>query len=162
MSQRGTDPARERRRLRESGSDDAEDAIARLLDAIFWVSAEAFLFGLPTLAWAMLYGDVAETFVVVVALSSFCFVGSMVRTRRSEATDSRGWPPMTIRLVAFRVPYYNAALAGAVTVGLAVATESVIRVEWATDPILGPAAVAGLIAGLAAWLFPTAGSLVKS
>lgn len=156
MASRGTDPTTERRRLRES---DDEDAIARLLDATFWVSAEAFLFGLPTLAWTMLYGGVAETFAMVVALSSLCLVGGAVRTRRSE--EEQGWPPMSIRLVVFRIAYYNVALAGAFTLGAALVTESVVRVEWATDPILGPAAVAGLLAGLAAWLLPTAASAVE-
>ena len=157
MTQRGTDPATERRRLRKSDDDD-EDAIARWLDATFWVSAEAFLFGLPALVWTMFYGNVAEGFVMVVALSSLCLVGGVVRSRRSE---ERGWPRMSPRLVAFRVLYYNAVLAGAVAVGTALVTESIVRVEWATDPILGPAAVAGLLAGLAAWLLPTAASAVE-
>jgi hypothetical protein len=65
VSQRGTDPATERRRLR--CSDDDQDATGRLLEATFWVSAEAFFFGLPVLVWTMLYADVAETFVAVAA-----------------------------------------------------------------------------------------------
>ena len=158
MASRGTDPATERRRLRET---DDEDAIARWLDATFWVSAEAFLFGLPTLAWTMLYGDVEGGFAMVAALSSLCLVGGVVRTRRSGKKEERGWPRMSPRLVAFRVLYYNVALAGAVAVGAALVTESVVRVEWATDPILGPAAVAGLLAGLAAWLLPTVASAVE-
>jgi hypothetical protein len=157
VSQRGTDPATERRRLRES---DDEDAIARLLDAIFWVSAEVLLFGLPTLAWTALYGDVAESFAMVVALSSLCLVGGVVRARRSKEKRERGWPPMSLRLVAFRLLYYNAALAGAVAVGTALVSESLVRVEWATDPFLGPAAVAGLLAGLAGLLLPTTASAV--
>ena len=158
MASRGTDPATERRRLRKS--DDDEDAIARWLDATFWVSAEAFLFGLPALVWTMFYGNVAEGFVMVVALSSLCLVGGVVRSRRSEEGE-RGWPRMSPRLVGFRVLYYNAALAGTVAVGAALVTESIVRVEWATDPILGPAAVAGLLAGLAAWALPTAASAVE-
>lgn len=163
MDGRGTDPATERRRLRTS--DEEEDATARLLDAIFWVSAEAFLFGLPTLTWTMLYGSVEQTFVVVVALGVLCLAGGVVRTRRANddrPDGGREWPPMTPRLVAFRVAYYNVALAGSVAVGLAVVTESVVRVAWATDPILGPAAVAGLLAGLAGWLLPAiAGSVER-
>jgi hypothetical protein len=106
VSQRGIDPATERRRLRGS-EDEEQDATGRLLRAIFWVSAEAFFFGLPTLVWTMLYGDVAVTFVLVIALSTFCLVGGIVRARGTagarERDDStgRGWPPMTLRLVAF-------------------------------------------------------------
>lgn len=156
MDSRGTDPATERRRLRES---DDEDAIARLLDAVFWVSGEAFLFGLPTLAWTMLYGDVAWTFGMVAALSSLCLVGGVVRTRGSD--DGRGCPSMTVRLVAFRVAYYNGALVGATAVGQALVTVPVVRVAWTTDPFVGPAGVAALLAGLAAWLLPTAASAVE-
>lgn len=161
VSQRGTDPARERRRLRESEADD-EDAIGRLLEAIFWVSGEAFFSGLPTLAWTTLYGDVAETFVVAVALSALCLVGGVTRTSRSDdSQNDRGWPGMTARLVAFRLVYYNVALAGAAAVGLALVTESVVQVAWASDPLLGPAGVAALLAGLAGWLFPTIASVVE-
>jgi hypothetical protein len=176
VSQRGTDPATERRRLR--GSDDEEqDATGRLLEATFWVSAEAFFFGLPTLVWTTLFGDVAVTFVVAVALSTFCFVGGVVRAWK-VATDrgdrdsrndrgnrddwnDRGWLPLTPRLVAFRIGYYNVALAGSVAVGVTLVTESVLRVAWATDPLVGPAAVAALFAGLAAWLFPRAATVVE-
>jgi hypothetical protein len=89
VSQRGTDPATERRRLR--GSDDEEqDATGRLLEATFWVSAEAFFFGLPTLVWTTLFGDVAVTFVVAVALSTFCFVGGGSARGRSPPTGVTG------------------------------------------------------------------------
>lgn len=153
VSRRGTDPATERRRLRPS--DDGDDPVGRLLEAIFWVSAEAFFFGLPTLAWTMLYGDVAETFVVAAALSALCLAGGIVRSRGgASGRGSWSWPPMTARLAAFRLPYYNAALAGAAAAGLTVATESVVRVAWASDPLLGPAAVAALLAGAAAALLP--------
>lgn len=161
MSRRGTDPATERRRLRKSGDED-EDATGRLLEAIFWVSAEAFFFGLPTLAWTMLYGDVTVTFVVAVALSVLCLVGGVVRTLQSGDDYDRGWPPMTARLAAFRLAYYNVALAGAVAVGVALVTESVVRVAWATDPLVGPAAVAALLAGLAAWLLPRVAPVVEN
>jgi hypothetical protein len=169
VSQRGTDPTTERRRLRESESEN-EDAIARLLDAIFWVSAETFFFGLPTLAWTMLYGDVAVTFVVAVALATLCLVGGMVRARGGararrrdgESADDAGWPPLTVRLAVLRIAYYNVALVGAVAVGATLVTESVVRVEWATEPVVGPAAVAALVAGLAALLLPRVASLVES
>ncbi|PSQ44870.1 hypothetical protein BRD15_13050 [Halobacteriales archaeon SW_6_65_15] len=167
MSQRGTDPATERRRLRGS-DDEGQDATGRLLEATFWVSAEAFFFGLPTLVWTTLFGDVAVTFVVVAALAALCLVGGVVRARgdararRSDgdSADDAGWPPMTARLVAFRLGYYNVVLAGAVAVGLAFVTESVVGVAWTTDPLVGPAVVAALLVGSAGWLLPRAASVV--
>jgi hypothetical protein len=54
-----------------------------------------------------------------------------------------------------------AVVGGVVLVGAVLATERVVRVAWTTDPLVGPAVVAALLAGASAWLLPRAASVVE-
>lgn len=155
MASRGTDPETERRRLRPTEDDDAP---ARFLDSLFYASAEIFLFGLPTLVWVMLSGGVKVTFAATAALFALCLGTGLVRTRW-RASD-REWPDVNLPLAVLRACYYNLALAGPVAVGLALVTDRVVRVEWTSDPLVGPAVVAAALAALLGWSFPTVASAV--
>jgi len=117
---RQTERARDRRRRTwdgdSLGSMTEKDSVGVLLDDAGYVFADVSTFSIPVLA-AVLVTEPATWYGVktgaLVAWLAMVAVGTAIRGGwvTPPATDAPGWVSLAPRLLAFRLGYYNAALA---------------------------------------------------
>lgn len=108
------------------GSVTEKDPVGLLLDDAAYVFADVSIFAIPVLYTVMMtsparwYGTKASA---LVAWAVMVGLGTLIRSGwvHPLGTDVRGWVSMTPWLVAFRLVYFNAALAAAAYGGEAVA-----------------------------------------
>ena len=120
VSDRGTDPATERRRLRPR---EENDAVGSVLEDAFDAIAEVGLFGLPTLVIAVFAAPYRTKTAVAAGTIALCLAVATLRSDRLAVGPE--WPPTTLGLSALRLAYYNLAIALMVVVeqGVTVAGE---------------------------------------
>jgi hypothetical protein len=153
---RGTDRAAEERKIRPR-EDDGDD-LGRWLKALFDALSEVSVACLPTLVFALLAAGPATKFVAFATLATF--VVGVAAGRQGRLRLGPPWPKLTPLLAVLRLVYYNVVFAVAVGLGLALAPDLGIAVDWASIDVAGAGLVAVFVTGVAVVLFPTAAHAV--
>jgi hypothetical protein len=145
---RGTDPATERRQLRER---EERDAVGRFLENAFDAVAEVGAFGLPVLLFVVFAAPFEAKAVVAIGTAALC--GAVAVLRSGLVRVGPAWPPMSIGLAALRLVYYNL-----VFVAIVGAERLVVGAGASAGPVPPSGVAAGVAVALAlggAALFPT-------
>ena len=148
----GTDPATERRKLRPDPETADDGPVGEALVDGFDAAAETLLASLPFLTLVAARDETVYSFLVVFALAGL--VTGTATVRGDRLTRLPAWPPDTVRSLAVRVGWYNLALPATVWVA-GHAAVGPGRVAWADDPVVVPAAVTAVVAGLAGLAVPS-------
>lgn len=148
MSSRGTDPAIERRQLRDRSEQSGLDGW--LADA-FSAGAEVTLLGLPGLVWLMdVEPNAAVKFAALVGWVSL--VASLATVRGGWSRLAPGWPRrrpgVLVALFAFHNVVLVAAALGGVRADLVLGTPVASMLVAIAMPVVGVVAVARLAVAL--------------
>ncbi|SFG15803.1 hypothetical protein SAMN04488063_1604 [Halopelagius inordinatus] len=134
MSQRGTDPATEKRRLR-AREESENDPLGRWLQDLFDGTAEAVVLAIPALLFSILSSDIAAssaamgaTVVLSVGIAAY---------RNGRLSVGPEWPPMNTAFVLLRVVWYNVAVVAALFVGATSAATPVAPSELVVAGFVG-------------------------
>ena len=151
---RQTKIARDRRRRSWDGNSfgamTEKDTVGLLLDDIAYVFADVSVFAIPVLYWVLVgtgiewYGAKSSA---MVAWLTMVVGGALIRGGwvTPLVTDVPGWVSLTLRLVLFRLVYFNAALGTAVYGGMVIVS---------AGPPIASVPFAFAVGALAVGLFP--------
>lgn len=148
MSQRGTDPATEERRLRPR-EESENDPLGRWLEDLFDGTAEGVVLGIPALLFAVFSGDLRASSAAMGA-AVVLSVG-IAAYRNGRLSVGPEWPPMDPAFVLLRVVWYNAAVVAAIFAGVVAAAAPLAPSELVVAGFVG-----GGIAAVAVLSLPSA------
>lgn len=134
MSQRGTDPATEKRRLRPREESES-DPLGRWLQDLFDGTAEGVVLGLPALLFSILSSDIAASSAAMGA--AIVLSGGIAAYRNGRLSVGPEWPPMDPAFVLLRAVWYNAAVVAALFAGAAAVTAPVAPSELVVAGFVG-------------------------
>lgn len=150
MSQRGTDPVTEERRLRPRDNSES-DPLGRWLQDLFDGTAEGAILGIPALLFAVFSGDLrASSAAMGATVVLSCGIAAY---RNGALSVGPEWPPMDPAFVLLRVVWYNAAVVAAIFVAVAAVTAPIAPSELVVAGFVGGGVAAAAVLSLSSVAF---------